>query len=122
MIVLAESNFVLDLAFRQEQSNEVESVVALAEAGRVELIIPACAFTESYQTLIRRLRERRQVINAVEQSFKPVGRPRGFRELIDASDEVLRTLTTIMSFSDARRIVERGIGAERSQVSGSGVG
>jgi predicted nucleic acid-binding protein len=93
MIVLAESNFVLELAFQQEQSSEVENIVALAEARRIELVIPACAFTEPYQTLIRRLRERNKLINAIRQSFKQVGRSRGFKELIAASDEVLQTLT-----------------------------
>jgi len=35
VIVLAESNFVLELAFQQEQAREVESIVALAEARRL---------------------------------------------------------------------------------------
>jgi predicted nucleic acid-binding protein len=92
MIVLAESNFVLELAFQQEQSNEVEGIVALAEARRIELRIPACAFTEPYQTLIRRLRERKQLIRAIQQSFKQVGRSRGLKDLIASSDEVSQTL------------------------------
>jgi hypothetical protein len=45
MIVLAESNLVLELALQQEQSSEVEGIVALAEAKQIELVIPACAFT-----------------------------------------------------------------------------
>jgi PIN domain len=92
MIVLAESNFVLELAFQQEQSGEVESIVAFAEAGRIELVIPACAFTEPYQTLIRRLRERKRLVNDIQQSFKQVGRSRGLKELIATSDEVSQTL------------------------------
>ena len=74
MIVLAESNLVLELALQQEQSSEVESIVALAEAKQIELVIPACAFTEPYQTLIRRLRERKQLIENIQRSFKQVGR------------------------------------------------
>jgi predicted nucleic acid-binding protein len=93
MIVLAESNFVLELAFQQEQSDEVECIVAFAEANRIELVIPACAFTEPYQTLIRRLRERKRLVNDIQQSFKQVGRSRGFRELVVTSDEVSQTLT-----------------------------
>jgi hypothetical protein len=45
MIVLAESNLVLELAFQQEQSSDVEGIVALAEAQQIELLVPACAFT-----------------------------------------------------------------------------
>jgi hypothetical protein len=35
MMVLAESNLVLELAFQQEQSGEVESLVTLAETQQV---------------------------------------------------------------------------------------
>lgn len=92
MIVLAESNFVLELAFQQEESGEAESIVAFAESGLIELVIPACAFTEPYQTLIRRLRERRRLVNAIQQSFKQIGRSRGLKELMATSDEVSQTL------------------------------
>lgn len=91
MIVLAESNFVLELAYQQEQSCAVESIVAFAEAGRIELVIPACAFTEPYQTLIRRLRNRRRLADDVRQSFRQIGRSHGFHELVDASEEMFQT-------------------------------
>jgi hypothetical protein len=54
MIVLAESNFVLELALQQEERDEVERLVAMAEARRIELVVPACALFEPYETLIRR--------------------------------------------------------------------
>jgi hypothetical protein len=50
MIVLAESNFVLELAFQQEEQDEVERLVVMAEAREVELVIPACALFEPYET------------------------------------------------------------------------
>jgi hypothetical protein len=51
MIILAESNFVLELAFQQEERDEVERLVVMAEARKVELVIPACALFEPYETL-----------------------------------------------------------------------
>jgi hypothetical protein len=47
MIVLAESNLVLELAFQQEQSGEVEDLVTLTEARQVgasarHALRPAC--------------------------------------------------------------------------------
>ena len=104
MIVLAESNFVLELAFQQEQSGEVECIVAFAEANRIELVIPACAFTEPYQTLIRRLRERKQLVQDIQKSFKQVGRSRGFKELVVTSDEVSQT------FAKADAAERQGLG------------
>jgi predicted nucleic acid-binding protein len=104
MIVLAESNLVLELAFQQEQSGEAEGLVTLAEARQVELVIPACAFTEPYQTLIRRLRERKQLINDIERSFKQLGRSRGLRDLVATSDEVLQT------FAKADAAERQGLG------------
>jgi len=122
MIVLAESNFVLELAFKQEQSDEVENIVALAKAGRIELVIPACAFTEPYQTLTRRLRERGQLTKAIKQSFGQLGRSRDLRELVAAADEVTKRRIVdrlerygcklITDFSQARRIVEHGLRVE----------
>lgn len=50
MIVLAESNFVLELAFQQEERDEVERLVVMAEAREVELVIPACAFANLAET------------------------------------------------------------------------
>ena len=43
MILLVESNFVLELAFRQEQVANVERLIELAAQRRIELVIPGCA-------------------------------------------------------------------------------
>jgi hypothetical protein len=53
MIILAESNFVLELAFQQEERDEVERLVVMAEAREVELVIPACALFEPYEAQLQ---------------------------------------------------------------------
>ena len=40
MNVYVESNFVLELAFLQEQSSSCEEILSLAEGGRIQLVLP----------------------------------------------------------------------------------
>jgi hypothetical protein len=41
MNVYAESNFVQELVFQQEQHDDCEKILGLAEGGLVHLVIPA---------------------------------------------------------------------------------
>ncbi len=52
MIVVVKSNFVLELAFRQEEVSQTERIMTLAAEKAIELAIPACALAlaESVQT------------------------------------------------------------------------
>jgi len=59
--VYVESNFVLELALRQEQSASCEKLLDLCEGGRVTLVVPAYSLAEPYETLIRRRSQRRQI-------------------------------------------------------------
>jgi rRNA-processing protein FCF1 len=64
MIVLVESNFVIEFAQRQAEIADAERIVTLAENREIELAIPACALFEPYETLVRR---RKQRTGTVEQ-------------------------------------------------------
>ena len=46
MIVYVESNFVLELAFLQEQHESCNTIITLAESSQVELVIPAFSIVE----------------------------------------------------------------------------
>lgn len=61
MITYVESNFVLELAFRQEGHLGCESLLQLAESGAVRLVLPAFCVGEPYERLVRRNRQRRDV-------------------------------------------------------------
>ena len=58
MIISIESNFVLDLAFRQAEVAHVEQLIELAAMGRIKPAIPGCALFEPFETLVRRRKER----------------------------------------------------------------
>jgi hypothetical protein len=61
MIVGVESNFVLELTFRQEEAADCTRILTFAKQKAIQLVIPACALFEPYETLIRRSKERDNV-------------------------------------------------------------
>lgn len=61
MDVYVETNFVLELALLQEQQQSCQKLLDLAEARRINLILPAFSLTEPYETLIRREKNRRNL-------------------------------------------------------------
>ncbi len=54
MRIYAEANFVLEIAFEQEEHRACDELMRLAEAERVELVLLAYAFLEPRETLVRR--------------------------------------------------------------------
>ena len=44
MMIIVETNFIIELALEQDEAEEVESIVEWAEEERINLAIPAFAF------------------------------------------------------------------------------
>lgn len=57
MRVYVESNFVLDLALKQEETVACEELLRLAESRTIELVLPAYALIEPNETVVRRQRD-----------------------------------------------------------------
>lgn len=74
MRVYVESNFVLELVFGQEQVQSCESLLTLAEGGRIELTIPAFCVMEPYQRITRRKRDRDELQSKLERERAEVAR------------------------------------------------
>lgn len=66
MIVFVESNFVLEIALLQEESDHAAAILDLALRGRVDLRIPSLALCEPFTTLTRRRLERDSLLRSVE--------------------------------------------------------
>lgn len=92
MIVLAESNFVLELALRQEHFEHAEQIVGLAEKKHLCLVIPACSLIEPYHTLIRRRCERKEFSRRLQDEIKLLGRSTLHDGMSSASQHVAQTL------------------------------
>jgi predicted nucleic acid-binding protein len=66
--VFVETNFVLELAFRQEQWRSCAELLDQARRRQIELVVPAYCLTEPYETIGRRRKER----TAFQQQLKPI--------------------------------------------------
>lgn len=74
MRAYVESNFVLELVLEQEQHHACEELIRLAEAGTIELVIPALGLIEPYMTLYRRHRELEEVARTVQKHLRQLAR------------------------------------------------
>ena len=74
MNVYVESNFVLELALLQEQSNSCEDILSLAESGGIRLVVPAYSLIEPFETLMRREKDRRGTGQELNNQIKQIAR------------------------------------------------
>lgn len=58
MLVYVESNFVLELAFRQEQAESCRAIMAACAGGRAKLVLPAFSIGESFHAFVGRDKDR----------------------------------------------------------------
>ena len=61
MIVYLESNFVLELAYLQEEHESAEEILKLAEEDRIRLVLPAYSVGEPYDSWVRRSKQRTEL-------------------------------------------------------------
>jgi predicted nucleic acid-binding protein len=92
VIVYVESNFVLELAFMQEEHAECEGILRLAEAGVVQLAMPAFSVGEPYETLVRRHRERRALANKLTDELKQLRRSAPYQATVRKLDGLTELL------------------------------
>ena len=74
MNVYVETNFVLELAFEQEQSESCEQLILLAESGRIRLVLPAYCLAEPHEKLIRQKRIRIDLLKSTSVVFNQLVR------------------------------------------------
>ena len=58
MVVYVETNFILEMGYRQPENEFCERIVELAENGRIMLTMPSFSIGESFETSYRREKER----------------------------------------------------------------
>ncbi len=87
MKVYVETNFVLEIAFLQEQHSSCDKVINLCEQKRIELILPAYSLVEPIETLQRRQMKRRTIKKGLEEELKQITRSSSFS---DQSDDLHR--------------------------------
>lgn len=85
MIVAVESNFVLELTYRQEEAPECERIVELANSGAIRLAIPACALFEPFETLARRRINREEILKELRKELQELARTQAYADLAETS-------------------------------------
>ncbi|RKH66813.1 hypothetical protein D7X96_20825 [Corallococcus interemptor] len=101
MRVFVETNFVLEMAFEHAQSQACEGLVRHAEAGDIQLVIPAFCFIEPADTLRRRIHAHKELQGRLEEEQRSRRDTASFTEAQDlAWNVVIGSL--VKSTQDAR--------------------
>ena len=92
MLVLAETNFVLELAFARDAYAACQRIVRLAEERALTLAVPAIAIVEPYFALVGRHRRRRALHQDLQSEINDLRRSAGYASLGGAAREALGIL------------------------------
>jgi len=107
MNVYIETNFILELAFLQNDRRECDRILTLCEAKRAALVVPAFCLAESYETLGRRTKKRRRMENDLKEELRQLERSEPYQNEINclpniagllarSTEEDLRRLTAVL--------------------------
>ncbi len=102
MNVYVETNFLLEVALVQEQHESCERIIGLCDSGCSTLIVPTFSIAESYETLIRRARERTQIANRLGQELRQLSRSKPYKEQVDALQGVAGLLVQSIDDENGR--------------------
>lgn len=92
MIVYVESNFILELAYLQEDSKYCEKILRLAETGQVNLILPAFAIAEPFSSWVGRRRQRQQLHEKLGQELSELGRSEPYARARETFQDITKVL------------------------------
>ena len=81
MVVFVGTDFVLEVAFEQEQSSSCEGIIALAVQNKIALAVPAFSRSETNSVLSSRSKPRLRVIDDLRTQVRVVGRSRSLQQL-----------------------------------------
>jgi hypothetical protein len=105
MNVYVESNFVLEQALEQEQSESCHRLIRLATARSVRLVIPAFSLVEPHITIMHKANERSRLSTELKKQLLELGRSKTYREASSSFNEI--TALLIQSAESERTGLER---------------
>jgi predicted nucleic acid-binding protein len=100
MRIFVETNFILELAFMQEEHESCTRILTLCEAGDTDVILPAFCIAESYETLIRRVKRRTQLANELAGELQQLARSAYYRHETDAFQNITGLLARSLRDED----------------------
>ncbi len=103
MIVYVETNFILEMAFLQEEHESCEAILSLARAHKINLVIPAFSIGEPYETWVRRRSKRSDVQRQLAREMREIIRSETYRGIGSQSNEYASLLVRSVD-EDKRRL------------------
>jgi len=94
VIVVVETNFILELAFMQAEAEHAKAILELAEAEEIELVVPTVAFAECHAKLAAQSKKRNVLLSEIRTEIKQIARSRGFAELEQTSKGITDALVS----------------------------
>lgn len=95
--VFVESNFILELAFRQEEYADCDRLIRAAESQEIVLVVPVYCLTEVFQTLGQRRQERMRAQDFLQEQIR-----QHLREQGAATDDIMRLGASLRELLIAR--------------------
>lgn len=74
MNIYVETNFILEIALLQEESEYCREILDICENGKAKLIMPAFSLGEPYDTLVRRWKSRKQLSESLASEISQLSR------------------------------------------------
>lgn len=95
MIVYVESNFVLELAFEQEQAHAAKSILRLASANKIVLAFPSFVLSEPFEAIMRESREHNRLYNDLKKVLGHLQRSESYKQSMLDIQEALQVLKIV---------------------------
>lgn len=92
MIVYVESNFILELAYLQEEHEICEKILLLAEQEIVSLFLPSFCVGEPYGAWVGRHRRRARIHDDLTRELKELARSQPYTTSRDEFQEITKVL------------------------------
>ncbi len=112
MIVYVETNFILELALKQEQYSDCNELLKLAQKRKISLVLPSFSFIEPHETLIRRHKTRKDLHYRLKGEIRELARTDGYQNQEDVMKKTSDILigSTIEESASLKYIVNNVIG------------
>ena len=98
MNVYVESNFVLEYALQQDESDPCIEIVKLASDGKLKLLIPAFSLAEPHQAIAGKAKARARLGEDLRRHLGELGRSKPHREIPATFDALAGALIASAQF------------------------
>lgn len=95
MMVLVETNFILEIALKQEEAASARAILRLAQQGRAQLAVPAFVIGEALYAMTGKNVERRQLLQSLNRQLGQLQRSHHRRKLTEAGTSVAQALAQV---------------------------